>query len=317
MSRIGPHLSPRIGVTIGLVLLITLAGCAGLGPGSPSPTTVAPQQSTDQTTTEPPTSIGSPQPTATPTAQGSTPTTSPTTDDTTTTSVQATATKTELEATLPSGISRNGIENVSQVLSVHQSQLATRPGTVKTHTNATLGNRTVLADVTVNATSNLTRVRYEGRSQTRTPNETGNRTTILYGNETAVVQRVTVDGNVTLANTKNRSDVFDRALRGLATATNPLRGVLRRGEFTVTEVDQVHGTSVIVLQADAYSGGNLARAENVEQYEATVRVTANGTVLSASESVVGTTNSRTQHYRFSYEFTPQPVDPSPLNTDRT
>jgi hypothetical protein len=152
---------------------------------------------------------------------------------------------------------------------------------------------------------------------TRSANETVNRTTILYGNETAVAQHVTADGNVTLANTKNRSDVFDRALRGLATATNPLRGVLRRGEFTVTEVEQVHGTPVIVLQADAYSGGNLMRAENVKQYEATVRITANGTVLSASESVVGTTNSRTQHYRFSYEFTPQPVDPSPLNTDRT
>jgi hypothetical protein len=58
------------------------------------------------------------------------------------------------------------------------------------------------------------------------------------------------------------------------------------------------------------------RAENVKQYEATVRITANGTVLSASESVVGTKGSKTRYYRFSYEFTLQPVDPVPLNTDR-
>ena len=316
MSRIGPRLSPRIGVTLGLVVLIALAGCAGISPGSPSQTTDATHQSVGQTTTEPSTSIR-PQPTATPTTQSSTPTASPTSDHTTTTSVQATATKTELEATLPSGISRDGIENRSRVLSVHQAQLAARSGTVTTHTNATLGNRTVLADVTVNATSDLTRVRYEGQSVTRTPNETVNRTTILYGNETTVAQYVSVDGNVTLANTKNRSDVFDQALRGLATATNPLRGVLRRGEFSVTEVGQVNGTSVIVLRADTYTGGNLMPAENVDQYEATVRITANGTVLSASESVVGTKNSKTQYYRFSYEFTPQPVDPDSLDTDRS
>jgi len=205
---------------------------------------------------------------------------------------------------------------VSQVLSAHQSQVAARPGTVETHTNATIGNRTVLADVTVNATADLTRVRYEGRSVTRSANETVNRTTILYGNETAVAQHVTADGNVTLANTKNRSDVFDRALRGLATATNPIRGVLSRGEFTVTDVGQVQGTSVIVLRADAYTGKNLVRAENVRQYEATIRVTTNGTVLSANESLVGTTDAEMEYYRFSYDFDPRPVDPDPLDTDR-
>lgn len=282
---LGSRPSTRIAPLL-VVLLVALAGCGGLSsPPADSPTAS-------------PTATATVTPTATPTATP-TPTPAP-------------------SAAFPRGIDSTGVTNVTAVLATHRANVAATAGVVTHRTNASLAGRTVVSNVTAAATANLTRVRYESRSRTVEPNTTRTRLTVISANATNVSQHVVADGNVTLNNTLARGDTYDTALTGLATATSPLRGVLRRGNFTVTDVTETNGTRVVTLDADSYAeSGRLYDPENVASYDATLRITADGTVLSANERIVGTEPTDGRYYVFDYAFAPGPVSPSPVGHNAT
>lgn len=113
--------------------------------------------------------------------------------------------------------------------------------------------------------------------------------------------------------------VFDRKLRGLATATNPIRGVLSRGTVTVSAAEKMAGRPIIVLGATSNTGRKRYDESNVSQYAATVRMTTNGTGISAKERITGTPEVAGRYDKYSSGVTPGKVDPdvSSLNQSRT
>jgi hypothetical protein len=165
----------------------------------------------------------------------------------------------------------------------------------------------VVASVRVAAETNLTRVRHVAQSRRTTESETQNSTTVVAANATSVRQYTVADGNVTLDNRRNRTELFDRALRGLSTATSPIRGMLRRGNFTVTQ-DTLDDATAIALHADQYAGGQMYPSEDVVAYNATVRVTPDGLVRSATERIVAQRDDGESRYHFAYDFKPRPVN---------
>ena len=282
---------------VGLLALVALSGCAGLSDtGSPTPTTADPTTPSPSVTQTP---TVSPSPTATQTVASPTATARST----------PTATPTAVDSDeLPAGLTATGVRNATQLLRTHQATAIETPGVLTHTTNMTLGNLSVVTPVGVTADANLTRVLYTAEGQRTTENETQNSTTVIAANETAVRQYVVTDGNVTLDNSRNRTDLFDRSLRGLSTARSPLRGALRRGNFSIATVEDGETTSVVTLRADRYTGGQLFDARNVVAYNATVRMTTDGLIRSASERIVAQRNGTENRYRFTYAFDPQPVD---------
>jgi hypothetical protein len=194
------------------------------------------------------------------------------------------------------------------VVQTHQANVVETPGVVTHTTNSTVRNTSIVASVRVAAGPNLTRVRYVSQSRRASGTETENRTSVIAANGTAVRQYTVAGGNVTLDNTRNRTELFDRSLRSLSTATNPLRGALRRGNFTVADVDDRADATVVTLRADRYAGGQLYAAENVAAYNATVRITTDGVVRSATERIVSRADGNERRYGFTYEFEPRSVD---------
>ncbi|WP_435130062.1 hypothetical protein [Halobaculum sp. D14] len=225
----------------------------------------------------------------------------------TTTTADA-VTESEL-ALLPHGLSEDGVTNATLLAERHETNVVGMPGKIVMRTNASLLDRTVHANTTATATANLTEVAYESQGVTTGPNVSMTRSTTIMANETAIRQHVVVNGNTTLANTRNLTAGFDRALRGLTTGVNPLRGIFKRGNFTVTNITETERGHVIVLKANEYTSGKLYDAANVSDYHATVRMTANGTVLKANEYIQGTEAANRRHYRFSFEFIPEYVNP--------
>ncbi len=197
------------------------------------------------------------------------------------------------------------------MVDVHRARAVATPGVAAHTTNATAGGRHVLATAQVAGTANLTRVRYVSQSRTATGNGTRATVTVIAANETTVGQYTAVNGNVTLDDRRNRTEVFDRSLRGLSTATNPLRGTLRRGNFTVVDAETVDGTELLTLRADRYAGGQLYETSDVANYTATVRVTGDGLIRSATERIVGTAAVDGRRYEFAYRFEPTAVDLPP------
>lgn len=214
-------------------------------------------------------------------------------------------------ALLPHGLSEDGVTNATLLAERHEANVVATPGRIVMRTNASLLDRTVRANTTAAATAKLTGVAYESHSVTTGSNVSMTRTTTISANETAIRQHVVVDGNTTLSNTRNRTETFDRALRGLTTGVNPLRGVLKRGNFTVTNVTETESGHVVVLEANEYTGGKLYDAANVSDYQATISMTTNGTVLEAHEHIHGTEAANRRHYRFSFEFIPGDVNRTP------
>ncbi len=182
------------------------------------------------------------------------------------------------------------------------------PGVVTHQTDMKGSGIAVVASVRVTAGTNLTRVRYVSQGQRTTGNETQNTTTAIIANETSVRQYAVTGGNVTLDNRRNRTELFDRSLRGLSTARGPLQGALRRGNFTVTSSDEVDGTTTVTLRADQYAGGQLYDPQNVVAYNATIRISGDGLIRAATERIVAKRDGNARRYSFTYEFTPQPVD---------
>lgn len=270
----------RTVVAVGLLVLVVLSGCAGLwDAGSPTPSTAdasTPTPSAPQTAT--------PSPTAT----------TPSPDR------------------LPSGLTDTGVRNVTQLIRTHQTTAIETPGVVTHTTNSTGRGVGIVATVRAAADTNLTRVQYVGQSQRMTEDETQNSTTVVAANETSVRQYTVADGTVTLDNRRNRTDLFDRSLRGLSTATSPLRGALRRGNFSVTGSDESDNATVVTLRGDRYAGSQLYAAENVVGYNATVRITTDGLIRSATERIVAQRNGSESHYYFTYDFEPQSVDLPPV-----
>lgn len=177
-----------------------------------------------------------------------------------------------------------------------------------THTtNLTGPDLSVVASVQVAADTNLTRVQHVGQSLRTTENDIRNSTTVISANETSVRQYTVADGNVTLDNRRNRTELFNRALRGLSTATSPFRGMLRRGNFTSTG-GSLDDATAITLHADRYAGGQLYPSEDIVAYNATVRLTSAGLVRSATERIVAQRDNGKSRYRFTYDFEPQQVN---------
>lgn len=281
----------RTAVAVGLLALIALSGCAGLS-DTDSSTPSATQTPTAASTTSPSTIESSPStPSATPT-----PTASPTTPNTT------------LLDQFPAGLTDTGLSNVTQMIRAHQTTAIKTPGVVthRTHTNAS--TISIAASVRVAAERNLTRVQYVAQGQRITRNGTQNTTTAITANETSVRQYTVTDGNVTLDNRRNRTELFNRGLRGLSTARGPLQGALNRGNFTVTNVSKVDNTTSVVLRADQYAGGQRYNAQNIVTYNATVRITASGLIRSATERIVTERNENKRQYNFRYKFKPQSVN---------
>ncbi len=267
----------RTVVAIGLVVLIALSGCAGLSdtdsstPGTADPTTSTP------TGTQ-------------------TPTASPTTPNTT------------VPEELPAGLNDTGVQNVTQVIRSHRTSAIKTPGVVTHETDTKASDISVVASVRVAADTNLTRVQYVSQAQRTTENGTRNTTTAITANETAVRQYTVTEREVTLDNRRNRSQLFDRALRGLSTARSGLQGTLQRGNFTVSSGETLDGTTTVTLQAGRYAGGQRYDAENVVTYNATVRLTADGLIRSATERIVAVRDGTESRYSFTYEFNSQSVD---------
>lgn len=234
------------------------------------------------------------------------------TDAPNTTSVTDGRTATVAAADLPPGVARDGVENATSLLDSHRRSLLATPGVVVTTTNATLAGRSLQTRATTTATANLSRVRYDSRATGDLGNNQTSRRTVVYANTTNVTQRVTADGEVRLANVRPRSETFELALSGFATAANPLRGLLSRGDYRLTNVTRTGDTPVYTLRADSYAGGQLAAAENVTRYTATVRVTAGGVVVAADERIEGRQTASLGSYRFSYRFRPGSVSPEPV-----
>jgi hypothetical protein len=92
---------------------------------------------------------------------------------------------------------------------------------------------------------------------------------------------------------------------------SPLRGVLRRGDFTVVD-DRSDDATSVTLRADRYAGGQLYAAENVVAYNATVRITTDGLVRSATERLIAQRDSGESRYRFTYDFEPRSVALPPV-----
>jgi hypothetical protein len=209
---------------------------------------------------------------------------------------------------LPAGFNETGVGNVSEATRTHQTQALETPGVVTQTTNSTARGRSVTAAVRVSATADATRVRYVSEAQARTANGTRDTTSVVAANGTSVRQYTVTDGNVTLDNRRNRTELFDRAFRGLTTGTNPLRGTLRRGNFTLATNDHTTDTGAVTFRADRYVGDRLYDGESVVAYNATVRVTADGLIRSATETIVARQNGSESRYRFTYDFAPQSVD---------
>ncbi|QLH77869.1 hypothetical protein HZS55_11415 [Halosimplex rubrum] len=202
----------------------------------------------------------------------------------------------------------SGVRNVTRLVHTHQANVIETAGVVTHTTNSTLRDGALVATVRAAAEPNLTRVRYVSRSHRVVDGERRNRTSVIAANGTAVRQYTVAGGNVSLDNTRNRTELFDRALRGLSTAANPLRGTLRRGNFSVADVDERDDATVVTLRADRYAGGQLYDAENVASYDATVRITTDGLIRSATERVVSRVDGNERRYGFTYRFEPRSVD---------
>ncbi|MFC7134885.1 MULTISPECIES: hypothetical protein [Salinibaculum] len=145
------------------------------------------------------------------------------------------------------------------------------------------------------------------QAQNTIDNETENRTTVIAANKTSVRQYTVNAGNVTLDNRRERTQLFDRALRGLSTATSPLQGTLRRGNFTVTNVTDRGDTSLLTLRAARYAGGQLYNPQNVVAYNATIQLTTDGLVRSATERIAVQRDGRSGQYSLTYRFDERPV----------
>jgi hypothetical protein len=170
----------------------------------------------------------------------------------------------------------------------------------------------VVATVRVTAARNLTRVRYVAQAQNTIDNETENTTTVVAANETSVRQYTVNAGNVTLDNRRERTQLFDRALRGLSTATSPLQGTLQRGNFTVTTVTDRGDTSLLTLRADRYAGGQLYNPQNVVAYNASLQLTTDGLVRSVTERITVQRDGRSGQYSLTYRFDERPVALPPV-----
>jgi hypothetical protein len=267
----------RTVIAVGLFVLVALSGCAGLFPtDSPTPPTAEPSTSTPLVT--------------------QTSTASPTTPETT------------VPSQLPARLNDTGVRNVTQVIRAHQEAVIETPGVATHITDTKTSGISIVASVRVAAGPNLTRVQYVSQGQQTTGNETQNTTTVIAANGTSTRQYTVTDGEVTLDNRRNRTELFDQALRGLSTARGPLQGTLQRGNFTVDSSDERDGTTAVTLRATRYAGGQRYDAQNVVAYNATVRITADGLIRSATERIVVERNGNESRYNFTYEFKPQPVD---------
>ncbi|WP_135665172.1 hypothetical protein [Halorhabdus rudnickae] len=278
----------RAALAVVLLVLVGLSGCAGVSDtGSPTQTAV---EATS------PTSSATQTPTATPTA---------------------TPAGAELDR-FPAGLTDSGVRNVTQLLRTHKTaaietpgiltQTTNRTGVLTQTTNRTLRNFSVVTSTRVATDTNLTRIRYVTRGQRTIENQVQNSTTALAANETTVRQYTVRDGNSTLDNRRNRTTLFNRSFRTLSTATSPLGGVLRHGNFSLIRVDDSETNNTVTLRADQYESGKLFEARNVVAYNATVQMTTEGLIKSATERIVAKRNGTENRYRFTYEFEPQSVD---------
>ena len=271
----------RTVIAVGLLVLISLSGCAGLSDtNSSTPSTV-------ESTASPPSTV---EPTASPPSV-----TDPTTSNKT------------LPNQFPAGLTDAGVGNVTKVIRAHQEAVIKTPGVVTHVTDTGTSNISINASVRVAAVTNLTRVQYVAHSQRRTANGTQNSTTVIAANETSVRQYTVTGEVVMLDNRRNRTELFDRALRGLSAARNPLQGTLQRGNFTVTSGGNPDDTTAIMLRADQYAGGQRYNAQNIVAYNATVRITGNGLIHSATERIVAGRNNNKRQYNFTYEFNSRSV----------
>lgn len=267
----------RVALAAGLLVSFALAGCAGPSDaGSSTPSTAD---------------------TATPTASA-----------TETPALTPSAPNETVSDRLPPGFDETGVGNVSEAIRTHQTQALETPGVVTHTTNSTARGRSVTAAVRVSATADATRVRYVSEARATTENGTRDTTSVVAANRTSVRQYTLTDGNATLDNRRNRTELFDRAFRGLTTGTSPLQGTLRRGNFTVATDDQPTDTGAVTFRADRYAGDRLYDGENVVAYNATVRVTADGLIRSATETIVARQDGSESRYRFTYNFAPQSVN---------
>ena|GEM_PF-3142220 len=220
-------------------------------------------------------------------------------------------------AAFPPGVTAEGVSNQTQLLDAHRTALVRTPGTVRVSTNATIGPRSFETQTTTAATVGVDRVRYEARATGDLGNNQSRTETLIYANATNVTQRVTADGEVQLANVRERTELFDRALGGFATAANPIGGMLSRGEFRVANVTRRGDTRVFTLRADSYVESQLVAAENVTGYTATIQIAGDGGVLAASERIEDREAAAFGGYQFDYRFRASEVSPEPFVPNTT
>lgn len=256
---------------IALATLLVLSGCSG-GADSGTPTTGA---------------------TPTPTT-GATPTATPGT----TPSVSASSEQ------VPPGVTANGIENSTALVSAHRRTLVETGfvAVIQRTSRIERGGRTrQFRSVRRHSTeSGLSRFYLQARSQT----PRGTVETASWGNESVLLLR-TRQRNRTRYSSKPRQS-FNAT--EVLTASNIVRRAARMGTYTVSRTEQRNGTTMVRLDATAFAGAadiRPLRGANVTSFEATMMVDSRGVVRALAVRInASTARGKIQLYT-AYRITKQ------------
>jgi hypothetical protein len=247
---------------------------------------------------------GDPTATSTPATEDQSPTTTaPTTTAPTTTAVPSTG------ADRPPGVSAGTVTNASALVAAHRASVVDRGATttVEVRLNGTVDGTTVTAEgnETVVLTAGASEFRWTVRSVSVRDGESTRSVERYYANDSAVLSRVS-DGENATVTVRDRAGAFDRIVRSAATKARLVNATLTSATFTVVRVDERDGRTVTTLAAvdGTYSGPR----PDVVAYDARLRVTASGRVLSLTRSRTIETDRTTERFRQTITW----ADPTPV-----
>jgi antitoxin (DNA-binding transcriptional repressor) of toxin-antitoxin stability system len=271
---------------VAIAALLALAGCGAGGPAATSTPTTDDQPAT----TAPPPATTAPPPA-------------------TTTTPPTTAAGPSTAADRPPGVSAETVTNVTALVGAHRASVVDRGATttVEFGLNGTVDGTTVTLDgnETVVLTAGASEFRWTVRSVSVRNNESTRSVERYYANDSAVLSRVS-DGENATVTVRDRAGAFDRIVRSAATKARLVNATLTSATFTVVRVDERDGRTVTTLAAvdGTYSGPR----PDVVAYDARLRVTASGRVLSLTRSRTIETDRTTERFRQTITW----ADPTPV-----
>ena len=198
--------------------------------------------------------------------------------------------------TYPPGVSADGVENVSAVVDAHNESVLEQGAVRTSHTvlNGTTSSEQIhtVADSTVRLAPNGTEFRWTVHGTNTLGNDTGRLDERYYANESTLVTRVSRNGDVTVRE-RNRTGLWNRAIRYAATQTRIVNATLSNANYTVTDTEWRNGRAVTTLVAE---NGTFSGDRPVTEYDATVEIAASGRVLSIKRSWITETDTTSARY---------------------